>query len=68
MIYYFRCFIMNKSISFEAMIKQEPLFVFEKLCCCPSCGADIMSDHISEEMSTVAVCPVCDLKIYVGGC
>jgi predicted RNA-binding Zn-ribbon protein involved in translation (DUF1610 family) len=58
--------LMGKSISFEAMIKQKPLFVFEKLCCCPECGADIMSDDLSEEMSTVACCPMCGLRVYVG--
>jgi predicted RNA-binding Zn-ribbon protein involved in translation (DUF1610 family) len=60
--------LMGKSISFEAMISSKSLDSFNKICCCPNCGADIMSDHICEEMSTVAVCPTCDLKIYVGGC
>jgi predicted RNA-binding Zn-ribbon protein involved in translation (DUF1610 family) len=56
-------------ISFNEMIKHKHLHDYSRICLCPNCGVEINANHISEELSTVAVCPNrnCNLKIYLGG-
>ena len=55
---------------YNDMVRNKDLMSFsdtaEFLCLCPDCENKITKDHLVENYDTLAVCPNCRLKIYVG--
>lgn len=57
-------------MKYEDMIRNKDLMSFneraEILVCCPDCDFKLTADNLVEGYVTIAKCPGCGLKIYVG--
>ena len=57
-------------VSYNDMIRNKDLLSFndkeETLVVCPDCDHKLTSKDLMEGYSTIASCPCCGLRIYVG--